>query len=427
MQGGRTGIAARAMRSPERLTQGVQRGRTLPLCPTAGTLPIRCLPVMLAVTAGPHRGGSRVMHSRPAPASAFAHAMATDRGGDITANGAPEAITLLRGLSALPAPATSRWTDEAESHTRGWVRSFGLVRSERAQERFDNTQAGTLAGRIYASAATKSDLLIVTDWLSWLFVLDDQLDEGGLGRDPRATEECLRPLKAVLTGEPSTCPSSEGPTWRSAERHLAPAGAVDAVDLADEVCRSRPRLPERVRVGGSQPGNRPRTRCGGVSGAPALGGAIWPSLDLLEFVTHEPLPDLLHDDLLFTELRSAAADVVCWTDDILTVEKERARGDVHNFVIVLQHANGCTDEVALARVAQYIDLRLADFSERERRVPDLLGALELPESTLHATRAHRAGLRDGMRGHLDWGIGTIRYNEVEQTAAGATPSYLEQL
>jgi hypothetical protein len=27
-------------------------------------------------------------------------------------------------------------------------------------------------------------------------------------------------------------------------------------------------------------------------------GAIWPSLDLLEFVTHDPLPDSIHEDRL---------------------------------------------------------------------------------------------------------------------------------
>jgi hypothetical protein len=66
------------------------------------------------------------------------------------------------------------------------------------------------------------------------------------------------------------------------------------------------------------------------------------SFDLIEFV-HDldpPVQSRVHP--LYLDLVTAAADVVCWTDDLVTVEKEIARGDVHNLVIVLVHYESCS-------------------------------------------------------------------------------------
>src|SRR6185437_11966260 len=63
-----------------------------------------------------------------------------------------------RHLKSLMAPAVSPWAHEAESHARGWVRAFNLVRSDRAKERFDKTAAGELAARVYASAVCFSSM-----------------------------------------------------------------------------------------------------------------------------------------------------------------------------------------------------------------------------------------------------------------------------
>jgi hypothetical protein len=223
--------------------------------------------------------------------------------------------------------------------------------------------------------------MVASDWISWLFLLDDQLDEGTLGRDPVAARAFLRPLAELLDENLSIRLPGEGPfravlrdvwsrivpvtspTWHARfKRHMA-----DYLDgcVWEAVNRASGRVPGSAEF----PAYRRRA------------GAIWPSLDLLEFVARAPLPDSVYSRPLFVELRRAAADVVCWTDDVLTVDKERARGDVHNLVIVLQHSTGCTAGDAMARAAYAIDSRLADFLECERRLPDLLGPRE-PEATL---------------------------------------------
>ena len=80
--------------------------------------------------------------------------------------------------------------------------------------------------------------------------------------------------------------------------------------------------------------------------------------------------------------------MVCWTDDLLTVAKERAHGDVHNLVIVLEYATGCDERKAVDMVAQRIEARFADFGELRRR---MLADTDTDTGTDGALRAPRGG------------------------------------
>lgn len=332
-----------------------------------------------------------------------------------------------RHLKSLVAPAVSPWAREVESHTRSWVRAFDLVRSDRAKERFDKTAAGELAARVFASAVSSLKLATAADWIGWLFFLDDQLDEGPAGRDPAAANAFLRPLAESLCENLASRP---------------PDGSPLLAALSDVRDRVLPTMPEAWQgrfarhvadyFNGCEweAANRAHGRVPRLEEFPSrrrTAGAIWPSLDLLEFVTDASIPDQVYEDPLFSELREAAADVVCWTDDVLTLDKERACGDVHNLVIVLEHATGCTAAVAMMRATDQIDSRLADFTMCERRLEEMFGRIRADDAVQVATEKYVTGLRNWMRGHLDWGLRTIRYHGVEHTPSGLTPTYLEIL
>lgn len=333
----------------------------------------------------------------------------------------------LRQLRSLTASAMSPWADEAESHVRDWVRSFGLVRSDRAKERFDKTAAGALAARVYASAVSPFKLILGAEWIGWLFLLDDQLDEGDVGRNPAATRAFLRPLAESLhdglaDGSPVGSPLRG--SLRDIRRRVMSVMPTSWREIFNN------HVAEYMKGCEWEAANRAQGRVPGLAEFPSqrrTAGAIWPSLDLLEFVTDGPLPDRVRSEPVFAELCRAAADVVCWTDDVMTVDKERARGDVHNLVIVLEHETGCTADSAVVRAEQRIDSRLGDFIEYECRLAKILSLADADAAARRAAELYLAGLRNWMRGHLEWGISTIRYNSVEQTATNAVPSYLERL
>ncbi len=345
------------------------------------------------------------------------------------------ARNLLRELGADPSPV-SPWTLQAEAYVRVWAAEFGLIRSPAAWSRFLGTAPGELSGLVYASATEPSRLAAATAWIGWLFLIDDQLDEGSVGKDPALVRDRLRPfagLAAEMAAEPPP-----GAGVAGAEVRAGTAGGPPRVRLLAALTRVwhaiAPHMPADWRrtfarhyfdyLSGCEweAGNRASGR---IPPEPEYArmrrqaGAIWPSLDLLEYVAGAPLPGALRDDPLLAAIRTACADVVCWTDDLLTVSKERAHGDVHNLVIVLENAAGCDERAAVDMAARRVEARVADFGELRRRVLVMDAGTDSAAGALHR---HVAGLHHWMRGHLEWGLRTIRYD-----AGADSAGYLEDL
>jgi len=335
---------------------------------------------------------------------------------------------LLAKMGADPSPV-SPWTAQAEDRVQQWAAAFGLVRSPTARNRFRGTAPGELSGRVYALAADRERLKAAALWIGWLFLIDDQLDEGATGKDPVLTRERLRPF-AAMAGDMAagSAPASHSPrlpllaalvdVWRQVSADM-PAGwrTTFTQNYLDYLCGCE-----------WEAGNRARGRIPAESEFLPMrraAGAIWPSLDLLEYVCAAPVPDPLRGDPLFTGIRTACADVVCWTDDLLTVGKERAHGDMHNLAIVLEHAMGCGPREALEVVAKRIEARLIDFEELRRRVATAAaGTPTLDDDGKYALDQHIEGLQHWMRGHLEWSLRTIRY---DPDANAASSAYLEDL
>jgi hypothetical protein len=326
------------------------------------------------------------------------------------------ARNLLERLGPDPSPV-SPWAADAEAYAQNWASEFGIIRSESARTRFHDTGPGELAARVYATATRRDRLEVAAAWIGWLFLIDDQLDEGAAGKDPSLARDRLRPLAEMATGEAR--PAQRTPllaaltdVWDRIVPHMPRAWRDTFIRNFLDYLRgceweARNRALGRVPTLEEFPGKRRET------------GAIWPSLNLLEFVSESPLPDDVRSLRLLAEISAACADVVCWSDDLLTAEKERANGDVHNLVIVLEFATGCGRREAIETVGQRIEARFSEFGETQRRLLTSMAGDSAPEKAL---AGHLTGLRHWMRGHLEWGLRTTRYND--QADPG---SYLEDL
>lgn len=317
----------------------------------------------------------------------------------------------------LPIPSfpAAGWSGAAEQRTREWVRRMGLVRSAAAVAHFAAIGAGGLAGRVYPDAVPgRRD--VVTDWLSWLFVFDDQCDEGTVGRDPVWMEGVAKEIGASLEdggfGGHSSDPrvSAMADLWARL-RSLAP----------DEwAARFRLHVLHYLRGCQWEAANRATFRVPHPAEYPTArraAGAIIPSLDLIEFATATYLPERVRRLPRYQDAVEAAADVVCWTDDLATVAKERARDDVHNLVIVLAHHCEYSWAEAATEARRLLDDRIADFLTAERAL--------LEGTSCAQVTPNLRGLRQWIRGHLDWGIHTARYRDVER--ATGVPGYIEDL
>jgi hypothetical protein len=271
------------------------------------------------------------------------------------------------------------------------------------------TRPGTLAAHCYPPAS-RGDLFLFADWMSWLFSLDDQNDEGSYGRNPQALESALTNVFFAVVGPDAR--ASENPLGAALKDIVGRIGDRMSVEWRHRfLCH----LIDYFTANIWQAAHR---RTGDIPDLDTFArmrrdaGAIIPSFDLIELVESTTVPAELYYSRIYQRLITSAGNVVCWTNDLMTLEKELAHDDMHNFVPVLAHALGISledsiDEVA-DRAGREVELFLAAEAELDRVFDELGVSDDLRVATLGCV----AMLRAWMRGHVEWGRNTARYLEV---------------
>ncbi|HEY3692504.1 MAG TPA: hypothetical protein VGL46_19815 [Pseudonocardiaceae bacterium] len=322
------------------------------------------------------------------------------------------------GVWALRTPVSPA-ADRANEHVVAWARRHGLVRSEAAERRLASVRLGDFAARVYPTAAVE-DLLLTTDWIAWLDFLDDQNDDRRTAPDPQGFDGFLaRVADVAATG---ACDAGTGPIGEA----LTDLWARTRARAGSSLCR---RL--HLHLMEYLAGNLQQAAYRGLGDVCDLAeygvlrraaGGILLTFDLIEIAGGAELPPAVYYSRTYQRLLTTSADVVCWTNDVLTVEKEAAAGDLLNLVTVLQSAHLCTRSEALVQARDLIGGRLDDFHRAERALPVLCAALELDHTQRQALTACADLLRAWMRGHAEWGISTSRYS-----CLPTDPGYLEEL
>ncbi|CRK61654.1 FIG01123361: hypothetical protein [Alloactinosynnema sp. L-07] len=289
-----------------------------------------------------------------------------------------------------------------------WVAEQGLVVRPRARERFAQADFGWFAAVTYPTADADT-LALVADWFAWLFLLDDQLDDGLLGRDPERTAEFMGEMFGVLNGLP---PTPGAPTIITALADLWRRSAESASDTW------RRRFVDHVIAGGLAARWESDNRCGGV--VPAVEsyvdkrphtGAVYVCMDLIELAERIDIPAEVYDSEPFAAALRAACDVVGWVNDLYSLDKETSMGEYHNLVSVTAHERGLDMAEAAAVATERTSDRVLEFLRLER-----LAERAWPTADV---RAYLDGMRSWMRGNLDWSATTRRYRD-------AATDYLER-
>ncbi|GAA3119083.1 terpene synthase family protein [Streptosporangium carneum] len=223
-----------------------------------------------------------------------------------------------------------------------------------------------------------------------------------------------------------SAPVSEGlPPFQTRAAAPRPEGVtpVEAAfgDLWEATApRMSPRWRERFTRGLVAQGAACRTeaenRCAGrvpsVAEYPALRrGTAGPYLfDLVEPCLGVEVPVELRESPTWRTLVDACNDVTAWCNDVASHPKERANGDVHNYVTVAAHAFGLPDAEAVAWVNDRIAERAEDLRAAARRLPGLFDEFGL--SPLQARNASRVACAflTAPRAQLEWLLESSRYD-----------------
>ncbi|MCB5168783.1 terpene cyclase [Streptomyces bambusae] len=307
----------------------------------------------------------------------------------------------------LPFPErVSPDADRARRRSLGWMRDRALL-SERDLAAYDVLRLDQLAARAYPFA-TGASLDLMTDWMGWYFVFDDQFDSP-LGRDPARVAEIAAATVEVMDGGPRSGPPDPlkdafrelwersvvgmSPGWR--QRHRASWTRFIGGYAGEAADRDAPGPPAPARYMAVRRATIGTDSC----------------FDLVERLTGLEVPAEVRRSARLTRMADLSSEVVALTNDLASLGKELASGEFHNIVPVLQSATGCTAEEAAAEAVRMVAVRVAEFRTLAAGIPELCHEYRLTDEDEEAVRTLVRCMEDWMRATRDWSLLTGRYSE----------------
>jgi len=313
-------------------------------------------------------------------------------------------------------------SDAAASQERSiaWARRSGLITSTADEERYRSWDLADLMAR-WIPEAEGHGLDITVNAVVIATILDDQFD-GPLGYAPDAVAQSVSAFLDVLDPHATTGP--RGPldaAFTEIWGHLC-AGKTSAwkercaehwrwylnaytEEAAIRSSRARLGVEEYLLL---------RYRTGLV---PAM-------TDMIESACGFETSNRSWELPIFRRMLRLACDIIGVLNDVFSLQKEEERGDVHNFVMVLQHARQCTREEAMVSTCGLIHSWCDEFIRNEfdlwQECADRLTAAETG-----ALRRLVSGMRDYMGSFVEWSTLSGRYTDLVPPGAPAYTSLLE--
>ncbi|MEU3163230.1 terpene synthase family protein [Streptosporangium sp. NPDC006930] len=261
-----------------------------------------------------------------------------------------------------------------------------------------------MAGRAFCGFGVESALLFAK-WLTWLFHFDDEWDEKPAGRATEIVKDTFARLDLVARSPVHASSPVElafGDLWKATTermsirwRHRFLAGLA----AQGEACRTEAENRCAGRV--PSPVEYPRLRRG--TAGPYL-------FDLVEPCLGVEVPAGLRESTTWRTLVDACNDVTAWCNDVASHHKERANGDVHNYVTVAVTAFGLSDADAVAWVNDRIAARAEDLRTSARRLPTLFDRFGFSTGQARDVSKVACAFLTAPRAQLEWLLESSRYD-----------------
>lgn len=296
-------------------------------------------------------------------------------------------------------PAVHPAADTLHERTVEWAMAMGFARSDKHIEALRDSRIGHLLARIFPATADMVALQVAVDWTTLFCCLDDRLEQI---RGAMLVAAYLRTLLGVFRD--------------GARPQLIDPFAQAFGDLRERMLELRvpnwiPRFSACVERLFHAFVDEAKYRAAGVVPAFASHNKIrqitvglYTGFLLGELTEHIFLPPDVLEHESVRSLERSASTIVGFANDIYTVEKERAKGEVNNTVLVLMHEDGLSFDDALARTIQLHNIEMREFS---RLIDDLPSFDEDIDDQL---RRYVQVLIHFISGHADWARSTGRYH-----------------
>lgn len=298
-------------------------------------------------------------------------------------------------------PQINAHISSLEQDSTAWITKFNLLADQSDYQHFHKGLFFRLAASVYPRCQYE-ELTIASDWTSWLFIWDDQCDfVANLGKRPDLVKDLHKRFLEILNGAQLTnkdIPLSYA--LSDLRKRILKVSSIEwlfgFIAKVEEYFDAI--LQELInRINNLVPSLDDYTKLRSFS------GAVYSYLELIELCNHLRIPFSLkvHEDI--KQLNSMVVNLLCWSNDIMSVAREIKDGDVHNLVLVLHHHQKMPLNQALKRAGEIHDCELRDMLCLESRLPTFG---ETIDSELHK---YISALHDMIAGHISWCTYTTRY------------------
>lgn len=288
----------------------------------------------------------------------------------------------------------------ANASVRAWLDRF-VVHSDPAWvERAKKAEMAWFISGFYPTAQHE-ELCIAAAYLAWAFGLDDVGDETTVGHRPERLLSLFDRYEDVFLGRTAGEESSSVALASILERlaRIATPAQMKAFHEANRAYFGAMLWEANNRHGKLVPDEGMY-----VMLRPAA-GAVPCFVTLIEPIEHISLDEEVRSHPLVEQLVRLTGGILCFTNDVLSYEKERAKGDVHNLAYIYEHHRGLAPGRAVAEAVGFNNASVADFLEAESRLPSFGGERD------RALQRYVATLRSMMKVTLDWTLGSPRYSD----------------
>ncbi|EDY52275.1 terpene cyclase [Streptomyces clavuligerus] len=116
------------------------------------------------------------------------------------------------------------------------------------------------------------------------------------------------------------------------------------------------------------------------------------------------------DSPLIRRMTELCTDIVSHVNDVASLHKEEAAGELHNIVLLLEHGQGLTRDQAVDEVGARVHAFHDAFRAARAEVPALCSALRLDERQRTDLLRYADAMTSLIRGNHDWSRITRRYS-----------------
>ncbi|SFT07787.1 terpene synthase family protein [Saccharopolyspora flava] len=308
-----------------------------------------------------------------------------------------------RDLGLLDLGRVHPAADDIGARLCQWAARVGLITTAADEQRLRGAGFHEVSALVMPDDSADT-VELYARWITVLFHLDDEQDDDA-ERTPEQVHELYAAITAIMQGRPVLVASPlvsaltdlwprtmAGMTARWRERVIAHLHRHRDASLAQIAHREAGTLPT--------PEEYPVLR------REANGMFMF---DIIESACGTEVPDELARSEAWKELCESSNDLTAWCNDIRSLAKEAANDEPTNFVTVLRHARGCSEQDAVAEVENRIRQRQKELVEATRRVrvqiTDQPRLLQPRLGHLTTVISHIPG------GHAAWLDTSARYRE----------------